>query len=199
MIPWGFILSRLTGGLDAALGFFAEHRAARYALYGALLFGSGLYVGWTAGGDEPRTEAVSQADTTYVPYTIREVDTVETTVPNRVTIYERDTVVQYRDTSVTIPVTLAGGFRMARPEPIRIDGREVTYTAYNPRSGRWSQSTYVVPPDRWSLGVGVAGLGGPVIGLGPSLSVRYRDWRLTGGYLTTTAGPVYLGGVHYVF
>lgn len=197
-MSWWAIIRAVKGTLGSVVELVSEHPRVAGIAAAAILGGVGLF--WLGRASKsPDIIERTRTDTVYAQRTIRETDTVTVTEPEVVTIYERDTTVIYRDTTINIPMELAGGFRVARPRPIDIDGREVTYTAYDPGTGRWTQQTYFTEPDVWAMDVGARVLGGGAWGMGPELGIRLRSWRLSGSYVFSPEGPIYSASVSYVF
>ena len=70
--------------------------------------------------------------------------------PERVTIYDTLTTVEKK--TVYVPRVLET-YRISPVDPISIDGREVTYTSYDPVAMRWERTLYTAGEKRWDWSV----------------------------------------------
>lgn len=79
------------------------------------------------------------------------VSPLETPAPERIIRYLK--VPKYTFLKVPVPTALDGDFRITSASPLKITGRKVELTWFDPDSLRYESRIYAVPRERW----GVAG------------------------------------------
>lgn len=183
--------SFLVGFLSKAGSIFAEwlfnDSVPAWGFVGATLLAVAVAIGGTLwmGGEDPRKIVKTVRDTVERPILKR--DTVETTRPVRVRVY--DTVQTTKIDTQYIPVPedfTVGGLVSERP--VHVEDLTFTLTEYRPEAGRFVQSTYHAQPDPWAIdvegalttGIGRSGL--QSIGISETVGISYTDgpWTFHG-------------------
>lgn len=142
----------------------------------------GLTIGWLVWGRGPVGSSASTTDTLYVERTIRERDTSTVDRPETRVIYERHTDTVRVEVPVPVGLDRIG---IISPSPIRVEGRDVRLTWWDPDSLRWQQDIYTVPRPRWrfvpaSVSASATLPGAIALSAGPSLT--RGAWTLSAGY-----------------
>lgn len=142
----------------------------------------GLVIGWLVWGRGPVGSSAFTTDTLYVERTIRERDTVTVDRPETRVIYERHTDTVRVEVPVPIGLDRIG---FISPTPIRVEGRDVRLTWWDPDSLRWQQDIYTVPRPRWRFvpaSVSASALLPGAIALSAGPSLTRGAWTLSASY-----------------
>ena len=154
----------------------------RYAPIAILALAAGLVIGYLLWGRGPVGSSSTDVDTLYVERTVTRRDTVTVDRPVTRVIYERHTDTVRVEVPVPVGLDRIG---IISPTPIRVEGRDVRLTWWDPDSLRWQQDVYTVPRPRWRFvpaSVSASALLPGAIALSAGPSLTRGAWTLSAGY-----------------